>query len=213
MDPTHAKARTHRVAAAREPLVRSFVSSSDDWTGSAIVPASPCERPAARVTGRSPLQRNFSRGSALIEFADRVFDMLAQETPLVGRHVAVTLAFFDIGRDTRAQHRRRSRRRESCSRHLGGRHVASVRMTFGLTAPNGLRLRMRMRCAERTRHGAGNRQRDAVRAHARPRSYRHLVPFVMRQPATSNYVCRCWGLPQARERSYGMKYPPKSRDQ
>jgi len=37
--------------------------------------------------------------------------------------------------------------------------------------------------------GAGNGDRQDTSAHARPRSVHHLVPFVVRQPATSNYVC------------------------
>lgn len=42
---------------------------------------------------------------------------------------------------------------------------------------------------EQARDSTGDGDRDDPRSHARPReSHRHLVPFVVRQPATSNYV-------------------------
>lgn len=51
------------------------------------------------------------------------------------------------------------------------------------------RLRMRIGGNGQTRDSARDGDRDDPRSHARHRvSHRHLVPFVMRQPATSNYV-------------------------
>jgi hypothetical protein len=42
---------------------------------------------------------------------------------------------------------------------------------------------------DQARDSAGDGDRDDPRSHARQReSHRHLVPFVVRQPATSNYV-------------------------
>ena len=54
------------------------------------------------------------------------------------------------------------------------------------------RLRSRVDGNGQTGKRAGDGDRDDPRSQAGERaSHRHLVPFVMRQPATSNYVCRC----------------------
>ena len=39
----------------------------------------------------------------LVEFADSVFDMLAQQTSFVGRHMAITTTLIEIGGNSGAQ--------------------------------------------------------------------------------------------------------------
>ena len=74
------------------------------------------------------------------------------------------------------------------------------------------RLRLGVDGYGKTDDSAGDGDRGDPRARAPHRaSHRHLVPFVMRQPATSNYVYTCPIMSSAREWCYGMKYPPNSR--
>ena len=54
------------------------------------------------------------------------------------------------------------------------------------------RLRLHIARYDKTRDRADDGDRHDPRSYARHReSHRHLVPFVVRQPATSNYVYRC----------------------
>lgn len=118
--------------------------------------------------------------------------MLTQQAPFVGRHVTVALTITEIARrGGRAHDRRGSAWRRIGERCALRRQVATMRLMRGRALA--LRpLRLCFGCNGQTGDSAGDGDRGDPRTQARQRaSHRHLVPFVMRQPATSNYVCRC----------------------
>jgi hypothetical protein len=139
--------------------------------------------------------RNFSSGacatrsreSALVKFPDRVFDMLAKQAPLFRCHMAVAAALIEIGRNDGAHD------------GLGGgpfgsacalypkrvrAPVARRRMTG--SGAFGCWLGVSAKRADRACRCAGYRKRNHLQSHVRPDPSRHLVPFIARQPATSN---------------------------
>ena len=115
------------------------------------------------------------RMSALVQLANGVFDVLAQQVPLLGRHVPVAAVLIEIGRHG------------GTNRHLGGtvglRRLAARQLARRCALLGALRLRevRRIRTGERDRQ----HQCNPGRSHDRPRFFGRFVPFVTRQPATS----------------------------
>ncbi|SOT39532.1 hypothetical protein F01_210157 [Burkholderia cenocepacia] len=113
--------------------------------------------------------------SALVQLANGVFDVLAQQVPLFGRHVPVAAALFEIGRHG------------GTDRHIGGtiglRRFAARQLARRCALLGALRIR------EVRRIWTGKRDRqhqcNPGRSHDRPRFFGRFVPFVTRQPATS----------------------------
>jgi len=184
----------------------------------------PFEQAANVVASRSAAQLReaschvrVERRSAFIQFAHGVFDMLAKQSPLLRRHMAVTLTFAKFRRWRGGAHD--GRRRRAC-RGRAGERVALQRQRAAIKSVRGaMVLAPRRLCLRVGRDGqggdsAGDGDRDDPRSHARQRaSHRHLVPFVMRQPAYLNLRMLMLDRPSsAREWCYGMKYPPNSRD-
>ncbi|CAI8691347.1 hypothetical protein EMIT0111MI5_120071 [Burkholderia sp. IT-111MI5] len=113
--------------------------------------------------------------SALVQLANGVFDVLAQKVALLGRHVPVAAALFEIGRHG------------GTDRRIGGmigllrfaaRQLARRRTLLGA---------LRIREVRRIWTGKRDRQHQCNpgRSHDRPRFFGRFVPFVTRQPATS----------------------------
>ena len=128
-----------------------------------------------------------NRASALVQFANGVFDMLPQQTPFFRRHMSVAPTLIQIGRHGSSAHDR-----VGC----GTIRVGIVR----LAARAGMRARWRACVGVAFRRGIGmgrnraqrarehdrNSYSDHAQAHVRPDPSLHLFPFVARQPATSD---------------------------
>ncbi|CAM2154865.1 hypothetical protein PT2222_310078 [Paraburkholderia tropica] len=119
---------------------------------------------------------------ALVEFAHGVFDVLAQQAPLVGRHVAVAAALVEIGRNGVALIDVRSGTRRHVVAHpTNGRPAAVAGRTGPVTEGLGV-CRRRIQCSH---DAAGQRQSNHGVAHCRPDPSHRFVPFLTRQTATS----------------------------
>jgi hypothetical protein len=142
--------------------------------------------------------------SALVKLAHGILDVLAQDTALLGRQVSIALSRIEVEQRVGAHGGRG--RRASWMQSLRPRQVAPGRMGLQHTAP--LRPSVSIRRADG--NGAGKRDSDDLHPHARPRYNRHLVPFVIRQPATSKLRVLRPNKGREKGRCYRMKYPPKS---
>ncbi len=120
-------------------------------------------------------------GSALVQLAHRVLDMLAQQVAFLGRHVAVAATLVEIGgnggtaRLVEAIELRIARR---------GRRQAGTRGLVRRPAPLGALGASEVRCKETGEH---DRQcaRNPGGSHHCSRFSGRFVPFVTRQPSTS----------------------------
>ncbi|CAG9196869.1 hypothetical protein PSP6_160282 [Paraburkholderia tropica] len=139
------------------------------------------EQQTAPGTPQRLAPHDASLRSALVEFAHGVFDVLAQQTPLVGRHVAIAAALVEVGRNGVALIDVRGGTRGHVVAHPTNGRPAAVARTGTVTEGLGMS-RRRVQCCH---DAAGQRQSNHGVAHCRPDPSHRFFPFLTRQTATS----------------------------
>ncbi|SIT43366.1 hypothetical protein BN2476_350065 [Paraburkholderia piptadeniae] len=177
------------VAAAIERNSRRFIHASREV--SRVLRQGRSRRARVRTDAQHAQGKNLS---ALVQFAYGVFDVLPQQTPFFRRHMPVAPALIEIGR-----HGGGADDGVGCgmvgvgiARLTHGAHVRTLdwaRLGYTFCRRFGMRGDGTRSAHEHDR----NCHCDHAQAHVRPDPSLHLVPFVARQPATSD-TCNDSGL-------------------
>ena len=139
-----------------------------------------------KATARTALRTHTHtvRRLTLVQLAHGVFDMLAQQPTLFGRHMPVTATLIEIGGNRGTQNHVRGRVIDARVMVIGSATARVGRMVARRSIRG--RLRMGERRAQRACERTGYRQCNHAQAHIWPNPSLHVVPFVARQPATSD---------------------------